>query len=494
MKNKLLLIMLLIPFNAFCVVHKAKSVQPFKHEFSKVVLAQLKEAESLKKSAKNVTACPPIGTCAVTQITSLPFTISCPGNYCLTDEFSVNSAAAIVIAANNVTIDFNSHNVALSGTGAVGVLASGVNDLTILNASIRVTSQPTDAIGISLTDCDKVTVVDAFISDADMGVFALNCEDIRFTNLHVKDTLDSTFVPLTTNFAARDCSGVVIEESHFRNVTDNLNVAGIFVGGVSETGESFDFRMINTELSNSDIFISTADGVLLQNITSIMNDPTYQFSSLQLGYSSSSVGANETLISNCTFANLNGPVATGVFFIAGKSIVMRDSLIELNAQIPANAGHTINIGNSQFFNAATAAVEDVRISNCLIEGASSGGILVTTDSPLQNKNVSIVNCQVSGGSLAGIEFDLTVNSEIKDSTIVNCGDGILLTAGSNCNGIFNNSVNGNSGIGISINEGACRNQVYYNKAFCNNCNYRGVKHKLIGEPGSQPRLGENISA
>lgn len=82
-------------------------------------------------------------TTLCTPITSLPTAITIQGSYCLTQEFSVNLATgnAIEIQTNNVVIDLNGHKIgnlaAGKGTLAEGIVASGRQNITIRNGTIR---------------------------------------------------------------------------------------------------------------------------------------------------------------------------------------------------------------------------------------------------------------------------------------------------------------------------------------------------------------------
>ena len=79
-----------------------------------------------------------------TAITSLPYTITTQGVYCLTDNLSTSmtSGNAIEIQTNNVTIDLNGfklnwHPAAVVFTSATGIYASQRKNITIHNGIIR---------------------------------------------------------------------------------------------------------------------------------------------------------------------------------------------------------------------------------------------------------------------------------------------------------------------------------------------------------------------
>jgi hypothetical protein len=77
-----------------------------------------------------------------TPIDAVPATISAPGSYCLTGDLvsgAINPAAAITLASDDVTLDFNGH--AISGPGGanagLGVYAIGRRNLRVRNGTLR---------------------------------------------------------------------------------------------------------------------------------------------------------------------------------------------------------------------------------------------------------------------------------------------------------------------------------------------------------------------
>src|SRR5262249_8965473 len=85
----------------------------------------------------------PAETVICTAITSLPYTISASGVYCLTGDLSTNliSGNAIEIDANNVILDLNGHKIGNLSAGpntvAYGILADQRQNITIRNGTVR---------------------------------------------------------------------------------------------------------------------------------------------------------------------------------------------------------------------------------------------------------------------------------------------------------------------------------------------------------------------
>jgi len=72
-------------------------------------------------------------TTQCTAMTSLPYTITTPGIYCLNSSLSV-IGSGIAIEASDVTVDLNGH--ALDVTG-IGIGSSGRSNVTVRNGTIR---------------------------------------------------------------------------------------------------------------------------------------------------------------------------------------------------------------------------------------------------------------------------------------------------------------------------------------------------------------------
>ncbi len=116
-------------------------------------------AEDVNKSGHN--DCCKKSSCSPTPL-SHPSTIACSGNYCLTKDIK----GTIVIAADNVVLDLNSHEIDANGA-AHAVSAHGPTGVTIKNGSIVNSS----AAGINITACQEVVVTDiTFRNNADISL------------------------------------------------------------------------------------------------------------------------------------------------------------------------------------------------------------------------------------------------------------------------------------------------------------------------------------
>src|SRR5262245_36639293 len=81
-------------------------------------------------------------TTACTPITTLPFTITVQGIYCLTTDLAIGGGGGgITIATNNVVLDLNGHKIGGLASGpatfATGIFASAKQNITIRNGTVR---------------------------------------------------------------------------------------------------------------------------------------------------------------------------------------------------------------------------------------------------------------------------------------------------------------------------------------------------------------------
>jgi len=117
------------------------------HSRSLIGIGLLALAGWMQPAAAETTEC--------TEIQSIPAVISTQGVYCLKQHVSGSLAtgSAIAVTANNVTIDCNEFKIgnlaAGTGTQAVGISASGRNNVTVRNCGVRGFQT-----GISLLDGD----------------------------------------------------------------------------------------------------------------------------------------------------------------------------------------------------------------------------------------------------------------------------------------------------------------------------------------------------
>jgi hypothetical protein len=109
-------------------------------------------------------------TTMCTAITSLPYTISAPGTYCLLGNLTTSTPGgpAITIAANSVTLDLNGHKLAGSAgpsTIAQGIVASGRRFVVVRNGIVRGFFS-----GVTIDDDSTASVIEDMIAEGNYAV------------------------------------------------------------------------------------------------------------------------------------------------------------------------------------------------------------------------------------------------------------------------------------------------------------------------------------
>jgi len=81
--------------------------------------------------------CAPVITRAVTVITSLPYTISAPGAYTLSNNLTANGTDGIDVNASNVSIDLGGFTLADAQKQGAGInVSSGMSNVSVQNGTI----------------------------------------------------------------------------------------------------------------------------------------------------------------------------------------------------------------------------------------------------------------------------------------------------------------------------------------------------------------------
>jgi hypothetical protein len=120
-----------------------------------------------------------------TPISSLPYTISVSGEYCLTSDLSAPTDGAISIDASRVTLDLNGHALAGNGAGwgitnAWPPLGDGSDSLVIRNGVVR-----GFGIGVSLSTSRSVVENVRFERNTSTGLWLLGTDNLIRRNRFV---------------------------------------------------------------------------------------------------------------------------------------------------------------------------------------------------------------------------------------------------------------------------------------------------------------------
>lgn len=332
--------------------------------------------------------------CSPTPITSLPFTISVPGSYCLTQNAIPIGVVGITIMADNVTLDLNNYTI----TGATdGVLSQG-NNIIIKNGRIN-----SSANGIEINAGGVVTLENLQIYNCTNASI-----DVSGVNTILLDSCETFSSVVGINVSS--ANNVLIQNcwSH-----DNIS---------------------------NGVLVNSCNDVVCQNSEIVSNG-------LGINIDSSAVCVIEN---NNIFDNDNqGIYSTGSTIIKIKNCeVMRNILegIYLNNALYHEVQDCILIQNGIDTSSAGILIDgllssDNNIDSTTVMTSGTSGILL--DGVV---NISIVNCISRNNSGSGIELaGESSNSNYVENchTLDNAEYGIL-NNGIVSNIIWNNFSKGNS--------------------------------------------------
>lgn len=217
-----------------------------------------------------------------TVISSVPFTISVSGIYCLNTNLNTNisTGAAITISADDVVLDLNGR--LLNGTAGLATFADGIfataafgprKNITIKNGTVRGFLRAIQIFDSApFTNSYGHLIEDIQIDRNTFGGIVVNGKDCVIRNNNVISTGGSTFFG-----ANAQAIGIAIGGSGHR-VTGN-NVAHVTKSGTAIASgiatNATDFLIVNNQISNADIGLNMggSTGKFRDNITSGVTTP-----------------------------------------------------------------------------------------------------------------------------------------------------------------------------------------------------------------------------
>jgi parallel beta-helix repeat protein len=212
-----------------------------------------------------------------TAITSVPYTITAPGIYCLNSnlETSIPTGNAITINVNNVVIDLNGRKLgggsAGSGTNAKGIYADQRKNITIKNGTIR-----GFYYGVHFNDDYPYTTSQSHIIEdirADMntfrGIVVFGRGNI-IRNNQVVDTGESAITNYAQGIAAYGPGSRVLNNDVYETKEQSTGEAyGIYID-ISDGSVVMNNRVGNQAFGTGNsygIYISLSDNVIVKNNT-----------------------------------------------------------------------------------------------------------------------------------------------------------------------------------------------------------------------------------
>ncbi len=343
---------------------------------------------TLITSIQNSKRCPPISLCSPIQIMA-PTTISTPGFYCLNNDIS----GQIVINANDVTLDLNSHTITGGGIGSGSgiIVNSGFNRL-IKNGNITAFDNGIQCIGNTDTVIENLIITNCFIE----GV-----------------TINTGTAIFLDSLSIHNISGIGV---HFVNGNDASSIKNSTVTQ-SEQGFVFDF-IYNSLIqncnvldcsSNLNITAGNVGGFIINNgsFIQINNSSVKNYVGLQRIAGFALVNAVENVIfSNCTAQNivatLPGQVVSIAFgYIAGL----------FTSHLEFTDCSALSVTADQIAVCFEIEGPGVTLDKCSAQICTSNSILADGFHSISN-NVSISYCQAYKCKQNGFNLDSFNNSTV----------------------------------------------------------------------------------
>lgn len=405
-------------------------------------------------------------------IDRVPVTITLPGKYCVTrDLVYTGSGDAITIVANNVTINFENHNLTLTNPEATGIYASEVSELTILNDKISLVNLPPSfySRAILLLDVKKALIDNVFTENTAQGIVIGGSSDITISNSHHKNHVGQQF-------------GIAVNVARSNAVhLDNITVEGNSGPGTPiETdgvvfGDCSGCSLKNSKILESDlgVVVGNMDGLLIDNCF-VSSSPDTGLSALQLGIFPNDQKAHNVIIRNSTILNeYGGFTVDGMFLLNGSGCIIENVIVDTIT--PGQIGYYLPAG-IHIGSAAGTTFDDVAIRNTIVQTSSSSSTGNQNSFCIfceRTSNTLIENCEVSGAQYSNIVIGFYEDSPATQCAIKNCTSsnagiaGIEIASSAVGNAIIDNVLSNNKGYGIYVAENALYNHLEGNNIFAN---------------------------
>lgn len=313
-------------------------------------------------------------------ISSIPpggYLIVIPGCYKVVAELSFMEVGgtAFKFQTGDASLDLGNFTVVV-GPETNGISATGVNNLIITNGTILSSEPGTSNIGISLTTVDNFRIENVHTDSELTGIQLLGCINGRFTGLlqenHGFDPSSLAFLSLGV------CRNISFDNCKWN---ENVFVVGspefITTSAIVLVGPSQNFRFTKCQLYNSDITPISIEGFYMTSTTVDFQQPLNSNEMLTV------VDCHGLDIQKSSFICRNAdPHFSGLNFISGTNMLLKDCLIEDNAssfapdtavqEFPTALIHIgSSVGNVVFGGIGFGFVDNMTILNCTLNGGTA---------------------------------------------------------------------------------------------------------------------------
>ena len=203
------------------------------------------------------------------QISAVPYTISAPGVYCLTQKISsaLTTGAAITINANNVVLDFNGFaigNLAAVNPTSIGVYAVDRQNIVVRNGVLR-----GFWVGVALLHGDFAIASGTTELSSGHGVEAITCDTCYLAGIAVQGPNASVRNNIIIGTKGSDQASSLIAGTGGGTPDNAIGIALLGSNNSEVSGNSvIDTDCVNACVGSSGaygIFIRSSSGVIVSN-------------------------------------------------------------------------------------------------------------------------------------------------------------------------------------------------------------------------------------
>lgn len=338
-------------------------------------------------------------TAASTQITSLPHTISTPGDYHLSTDLTTNGWG-ITISSNDVNLNCNNNNIvglAATSSGTYGLYSAAANN----NVYINNCNVYNFTMSVSLYNVDNYNLENITSKNSQYGFSLDRTDDTILTNLKSINNI----VGFRLNLGGNNNYTNIFSSDNTQGFTSNSD--NNFFNNVSFKNNSlFDFDMSGK--NNTFDFL---------NFTDSHHKSTYPQNVISYdGRLNKCKGSDYLDFPNINFSldsDFIDLTSTGTCFYIAKDNITFDC-----------NNHKMTVNKVVGFSMNKR--ENIKIQNCVMNGFSSGVLVSTSLDPINTtfKNLEIYNFTTNGFAFKGL------NSTIEDITIYNLDETSFFGTGS----------------------------------------------------------------
>jgi len=392
-------------------------------------------------------------------ISEVPFKITKPGSYCVTKDFTITSDDyAILIQADNVILDLGGHTLTLAIDNYVGgIIIDERSNVTIKNGIIIGNHQ---TVGVFANSSQNIFIENVIFDALYIGLYLLSTNNITITNCVFQNM--NVNIDEFTSFGILNLSSSngVIENSFFINNNGLSSDPGFCIFFTYDDPTNVvipsNWMVKNSQFIDSFVSLFNVNGLLIDNITSTITDPTFNLNFIVFGRGLDRNGvmstANDVILRNSTFTNRNaGPGFDGVLIISCNNITLDNVAIDMNATNGDEIGAPFNASLHFGDLVADAIVNGAKINKVLINNTPNIGITIEKGST----GIVIDNTVITGAQEADILILEANNNVIKNCDLVGSNElisgnrnGIAVTGSAKNNFIVNNNITGNGGTAI----------------------------------------------